>query len=78
MMFQIVFVILSVPGNTFIEKKGQHLAVLIGTVCNTMGMVIKCFINVNFFICFVGQFLPALANILIVNSITRVAAVWFG
>lgn len=78
MMFQIVFVVLSIPGTRFIETKGQHWAVLLGTICNTTGMVIKVFINVNFYICFVGQLLPAFASILIVNSITRVAAVWFG
>ena len=52
----------------FIEKYGVSKSLMLGSILNFVGVGLKTFINKSFWIYFVAQFLPALANPLIVNT----------
>lgn len=67
MLFQIVFILFSIPLSAFIEKYGSAKSLLLGAFLNAAGMGVKCLINQSFWIYFVAQFLPALAACLIIN-----------
>ena len=78
LLFQIFFLAFSIPTSYLIETKGVHLLILSASLMQTLGMAMKIFINNSFDFFIVGQCFPALASVIIINSVTKVASVWFG
>ena len=54
MVYQGVYIIFTFPSDFIIDSYGCRMAVLIGTFTTALGMIIKCLINNNFWICVTG------------------------
>ena len=52
--YQALFVVFTFPSNYVIDVYGPRKGVLLGTLCTTVGMGIKCLINTNFYLVIVG------------------------
>ena len=66
------------PSNYAIDIYGPRKGVLFGIGSTALGMSIKCLINVDFYLCILGQVFAAIGQPFIVNAPAKVAAVWFG
>ena len=77
-MNYIIQILLAIPMSNMIEKKGSSFAVMIASVCNSLGILIKLFINESFWFTFAGQIFNSFTFIIVMVASTKVAMVWFG
>lgn len=73
-----LFIIFTFPSNYVIDMYGCRQGVVLGAFLTALGMIIKCFINSNFYICIAGQVVSGIGQPFLVNAPTKLAAVWFG
>lgn len=65
------------PSVYIVEKWGLRVGTLFGIVLSTIGLWIRCLINVNYYTCLVGQILLAIGQPFMYNAPALVTSNWF-
>lgn len=78
LIYQGFFIIFTFPSNYVIDEMGCRKGILFGCLLTTIGMIVKVFINYNFWICVVGQMFAAVGQPFLLNAPAKLASVWFG
>jgi len=69
----IVFIIANYPSSQVIDKYGLRIAVLVGMAFTTLGMAVKCAVNVSFIFIIVGQVIAACGQPLLAIAPAKLA-----
>ena len=59
LIYMAIFVLTVFPSNIVLDKGGLRIGVLLGVLLTSVGMWVKCLVNVNVYYVLVGQFLAA-------------------
>ena len=73
-----IFVITVFPSNIVLDKGGLRVGVLLGVFLTSVGMWMKCLINVSPIYVLVGQLIAACGQPLISCAPAKLAALWYG
>ncbi len=76
--YMVVFPFVNFPAVSILDKWGLRVGVSIGITLTTLGMWIRCLINVNYAYVLVGQTIMAIAQPFTYNAVAKVSGNWFG
>lgn len=77
MLYMIVFIVLSIPASYIIDTYGLKKGLLIGAWFTGIFGLVKAFGGNNFALLIIGQTGLAIAQPFILNSLTKLGALWF-
>lgn len=76
-IFMIVYIVSSYPCSWLIDKKSIRLGLSLSACSLTIGAILKIFIYVDISFAYIGQFFASLLQPAILNSTSKIAAIWF-
>jgi len=78
LVYMAIFVLTVFPSNIVLDKGGLRVGVLLGVFLTSVGMWMKCLINVSPVYVLIGQLIAACGQPLISCAPAKLAALWFG
>ncbi|MCF8358521.1 MAG: MFS transporter [Prolixibacteraceae bacterium] len=77
LLYMIVFIALSIPASYFIDSYGLKKGLILGAWLTGIFSIVKAFGGTNFTLLIIGQTGLAIAQPFILNSLTKLGALWF-
>ena len=78
LVFSGIYIVFTYPSNFVIDIHGCKTGIILGTILTAIGMIVKVWINTDFWICVLGQVLAAIGQPFILNTPAKLAGIWFG
>ena len=77
-IYMAAFLPCNFPAAIVLDKYGLRVGLLLGTLLTTIGLWLRCLINISFWFPFIGQTLMGIGQPFIYNAPAKVSAIWFG
>ncbi len=74
----VAFLPVNFPSVSIINKWGLRYGIIIGITLTTIGLWLRCLINIHFIFVIIGQTLLAIAFPFTFNAPAKLSANWFG
>ena len=75
--FLALYLPMNFPSVFVIDKYGLRMGIIFGIVLSTIGLWVRCFVNMNFYTLLVGQILMGIGQPFIFNAPALVTTNWF-